>query len=93
MRLEAMGEMTKVLASGYLADLQAYDPATRKWTDLSGSASGSWPSARFLHGFAAAGGRIYVFGGISLGGFISLFLKNMVCDVRTDALIYTTCAS
>ena len=55
------------LLVGPLADLHVYDPATKIWTDLSGSVSGTQPSARFQHGFVAAGGRIYVFGGMLLG--------------------------
>jgi hypothetical protein len=65
-----MGRVNKNLETGYLADFHVYDPTTRNWTDLSGSASGSWPSARFLHGVAASGGRIYVFGGFSPGGIL-----------------------
>ncbi len=52
------------LSAGYLADLRSFDPAAMVWTLLSpGAGSGSPPSARAQHGFASAGGKLYVHGG------------------------------
>jgi hypothetical protein len=48
--------------SGAIADLHAFDPARREWADLCG-AGGDAPPARAFHGFAAAAGQLYVFGG------------------------------
>jgi hypothetical protein len=47
---------------GAIADLHAFDPARREWTDLSG-AGGAVPPARAFHGFTALAGHLYVFGG------------------------------
>ena len=52
----------------YLQDLHVYDPAAASWMDLSAAVGGSPPPARFGHGFASAGGRLYVFGGLGPGG-------------------------
>jgi hypothetical protein len=49
----------------YLGDLCVYDPAAMVWTDLSNAADGVRPSARYGHGFTAAGGRLYVHAGYS----------------------------
>ena len=51
-----------------LADLFLYDPATLAWTDLSALSSGDPPSPRAGHGFASAGGKLYVHGGIDGSG-------------------------
>ncbi len=48
---------------GLLADLHVYNPSTRAWTDLSVATAGAPPAARLGHGFAAAGGKLYVHGG------------------------------
>ncbi len=47
-----------------LGDLHVYDPITMTWEDLSAAASGTPPSARCEHGFAAAGRKLYVHGGV-----------------------------
>ena len=44
-------------------DLYAYDPTSMSWSNLSATASGAPPSPRDSHGFASAGGRLYVHGG------------------------------
>ena len=49
--------------AGDLNDLHVYDPVAASWADLSNPASGSPPSARDSHGFAAAGGLLYMHGG------------------------------
>ena len=51
-----------------LNDLYAYDPVARSWTNLSVPAAGVPPSRRDSHGFAAAGGLLYVHGGESSNG-------------------------
>ena len=47
----------------YLGDLHAFDLGTGAWADLSAAASGTPPSPRAFHGFASAGGKLYVHGG------------------------------
>jgi hypothetical protein len=51
-----------------LDDLHVFDPATMTWTSLSAADAARRPSARFIHGFTSAGGRLYVHGGISVKG-------------------------
>ena len=48
-----------------LSDLHSFNPALKVWTDLSDSASGTPPTARFRHGFTSAGGKVFVHGGSS----------------------------
>ena len=49
----------------FLADLVVLDPDTLLWTTrtVGASANSAPPSPRMLHGFAATGGRLYVYGG------------------------------
>ena len=49
--------------AGLLGDLHAYDPVAMAWSDLSAGASGRPPAPRGSHGFAAAGGLLYVHAG------------------------------
>jgi hypothetical protein len=49
--------------AGLLGDLHVYDPANGFWMDLTESASGPRPVARYRHGVTNAGDMIYVFGG------------------------------
>ena len=44
-------------------DLWMFDPAARAWTDLTATFQGTPPSVRDSHGFASAGGMLYVQGG------------------------------
>ncbi len=48
----------------FVGDLHVYDPVTATWTDLSAAASGTPPLSRCWHGFAGAGLKLYVHGGI-----------------------------
>jgi hypothetical protein len=53
--------------AGAFADLHSFDPASMAWTLLSPAAgSGQPPYARFGHGFASAGGKLYVHGGVHM---------------------------
>ena len=45
-------------------DLFVFDPATFTWSDFSGD--DIRPAARQYHGFAAAGGKLFVHGGSSV---------------------------
>ena len=54
-------------STGPLNDLHEYDPATWAWEDLSAATSGAPPSVGGWHGFASAGGKLYVHGGACLG--------------------------
>ena len=56
----------------YLGDLHVYDPAAMAWTNLSAAASGTPPFARSGHGFASAGGLLFVHGGFNSSGAIVL---------------------
>ena len=49
----------------FLGDLRAWDPASGAWADLSpaAAAAGGAPVPRAYHALAAAGGRLYLFGG------------------------------
>ncbi len=49
---------------GHLDDLFSFNIATMTWTLLS-AANGIRPAARCGHGFASAGGKLYVHGGES----------------------------
>ena len=49
--------------AGDLDDLHVYDPAGMAWTNLSSPLSGQPPTSRDSHGFASAGGRLFVYGG------------------------------
>jgi hypothetical protein len=55
--------------AGLLGDLHVYEPANGTWTDLTETAGGTWPIARFHHGLTSAGGLIYLFGGSGGQGF------------------------
>ena len=54
--------------AGIFQDLHVYDPADMAWTNISTVASGTPPSARYGHGFAWAGGKLYVHGGTDDSG-------------------------
>ena len=49
--------------SGYLKDLHVYDPVAMTWENLTIVVNGTPPSPRGKHGFASAGGKLYVHGG------------------------------
>ena len=49
-----------------LNDFHVYSPAYMTWFDLSSHAYGTPPTARAGHGFASAGGKLYVHGGRGL---------------------------
>jgi hypothetical protein len=53
----------KFSVAGMEAILLRLDLQTLEWMDLSRAATGSAPVARSFHGFAEAGGLLYVFGG------------------------------
>ena len=57
--------------AGLLGDLHVYDPVPMAWTDLSAAASGTPPCARLGHGFTAAGGLLFVHGGLGHQGNFS----------------------
>ncbi len=54
-------------AVGFLGDMHVYNAAGMAWTEIS-AASGISPSPRHYHGFAAAGGKLYVHGGVDAQG-------------------------
>jgi hypothetical protein len=54
--------LTRVLRAD-LADLYVFDPVALNWTELTGVAKGTAPSARRWHGVASVGGKLYVHGG------------------------------
>jgi hypothetical protein len=71
-------------ADSDLNDLHAYDPAARQWTDLGVLAGGLAPKPRMGHGFAAAAGQLFIFGGCQSG---SLRLNQrdaraLACDLH-----------
>jgi len=56
------GYNEKGIAEGLLATCDVFDPSSRKWTEGTASLS----RARWGHGCAALGGKVYVVGGCSL---------------------------
>jgi hypothetical protein len=52
-------------------DLHKFDPAVLEWSPLTDAAAGAPPLARDSHGFAAAAGRLYVFGGLVYSGLVA----------------------
>ncbi len=60
-----------------LNDLHIFDPPALRWSQLlpadaadaaAGGVRGGWPTGRYGHGFATAGGRLFVFGGTGPNG-------------------------
>jgi hypothetical protein len=49
-------------------DLHTYLPESMTWLNLARYASGDPPSPRENHGFASAGGKLYVYGGENYNG-------------------------
>ena len=64
-----------IFAGQFLNDLLVFNPATLAWADLSFVTRGPTPSQRYGHGFQTAGGLLYIFGGQSDAGFMSLLYK------------------
>jgi hypothetical protein len=57
-------------AAGPLNDLYALDLSTLVWEDLGAGAAGDAPTPRRSLGFAAAGGELFVFGGLGEAGSV-----------------------
>ncbi len=58
--------MLSVPSAVFLTDLLVYDPASNSWTELTKSVTGKYPGLETVtpdFGFAAAGGRVYLFVG------------------------------
>ena len=66
-------------AAGVLTDLFAFDPVALAWTDLSESAAGAGPTPRARAGLAAAGGRLFVFGGYQREWFLGAATPAPAC--------------
>jgi hypothetical protein len=56
--------------AGLLADLHSLDPTAMPaaWTPLSAATDKNRPAATAFHGFATAGGLLYVHGGLLASG-------------------------
>ncbi len=54
-----------------MRDLFKFDPSVLEWAALTDAAAGAPPLARDSHGFAAAAGRLYLFGGIVYSGLVA----------------------
>ncbi len=54
--------------AGHLDDLHSFDLVNMVWTVLSAKGSAHRPSARYGHGFASAGDKLYVHGGVGPSG-------------------------
>jgi hypothetical protein len=50
-----------------MGDMHSFDPVDMTWTLLSATEDSIQPSARAKHGFASAGGKLYVHGGFADG--------------------------
>ena len=69
--------------------MHVYDPATKSWTDLSDPVSGIPASPRDSHGFTAAEGKLYVYGGeIGNGDETHNIIANVVHMQRHSKDIY-----
>jgi hypothetical protein len=69
---------TLALASDMrLDDLFAIDLIDSAWIDLSTPRSGTPPVSRNSHGFAGAGGKLYVHGGIGYNGILLPFPPDL----------------
>jgi hypothetical protein len=68
-------------------DLYQYDPLSATMTNLTetGVITGTPPTPRMAHGFVAAGGELYVFGGTSLEG-----TANLICIPPYSILCWET---
>ena len=53
-----------------------FDPVELTWSDMSSKISGVAPSPRLGHGFAAAGGKLFVHGGYNPVGNYSASLYD-----------------
>ena len=58
--------------AGFLDSLNMFDPAKLLWDDLSGHVLGVPPLPRSFHGFQANGGKLYIHGGNSYAGIVSV---------------------
>ena len=56
-----------------LGDLFQLDALKLHWTWLTPAVGGNPPLARSYHGFAAADGLLYIFGGLGENGIVPLF--------------------
>ena len=62
-RRSPLARCLSATCSGYLKDLHVYDPVAMTWEEISVVVYGTPPSPRGKHGFASAGGKLYVHGG------------------------------
>eukprot|EP00961_Rhodomonas_salina_P019786 266432-Rhodomonas_salina.1 len=65
-------------------DLHAFDAQSLRWRNLTDAASGDAPSARSGMGMAAVASSLYVFGGLTLSGFV-----NDVYLLETTGMIWS----
>ena len=56
------------IGPGALNDLRSFNPSDLTWVDISVVAYGARPEPRILHGFASAGNKLYVHGGLGENG-------------------------
>lgn len=54
-------------SQGSLNDLHRFDTATSAWSEVTLAAGSPVPPARSYHAMAAAGGKLYLFGGCGTG--------------------------
>jgi hypothetical protein len=68
-------------------DLHSFDPDTMAWTQLSANGSAAndsvWPAARYWHGFASAGGLLFVHGGKSQLGVCMCQRERFCCQPKS----------
>ncbi len=63
-----VGPHRAAAAVSFLNDMHELDPATLEWTPHTAQIGGNQPSPRYDHGFAAAAGRLFLFGGLDEQG-------------------------
>jgi hypothetical protein len=62
----------------FLNDVHELDFSTLEWTDRTAQIGGAPPAPRYDHGFAAAAGRLFVFGGLDEQSAVAC-LRDCAC--------------
>ncbi len=70
--------MAGVTAVSFLNDVHELDFSTLEWTDRTAQIGGAPPAPRYDHGFAAAAGRLFVFGGLDEQSAVAC-LRDCAC--------------
>jgi hypothetical protein len=73
--------------AGDFNDLYSFDPCTCIWKNLTDLVVGPVPSPRRFPGFASAGGKLYLFGGVNIeAGNLSPASSNFCCPIDSACI-------